>query len=274
MKFYTYGDKTRPAIMLIPGTCCHHSLFDEVVPLLSEKLYVIVVSFSGFDETEQVIYKDMDTETGMIEAYIMENHDGHLAACYGCSLGGSFAAYLVSRGKISIDHAIIGSSDMDEAEGISARFQAKLIASMMYKWIRKGGIPRWLQKINEKKIEKHPDEAEYRRKFMKSFFPPCLTGGIVKKESIYNQFYSDLVTDIGTGIQCPGTVIHVFYALKMGEKYEERYLKHFAAPDIRRKNMLHEELLFCHPKEWVDEVIDCMSQKPEDVCRVYQGRRG
>ena len=28
----------------------------------------------------------------------------------------------------------------------------------------------------------------------------------------------------------PGTEIHIFYALKMGEKYRARYLQHFARP--------------------------------------------
>ena len=30
----------------------------------------------------------------------------------------------------------------------------------------------------------------------------------------------------------PGTQIHIFYALKMGEKYRERYERHFAQPII------------------------------------------
>ncbi|MFQ9150300.1 MAG: hypothetical protein ACLR6B_00735 [Blautia sp.] len=35
------------------------------------------------------------------------------------------------------------------------------------------------------------------------------------------------------GIAVPGTTIHVFYALKMGEKYRERYHLYFKNPDIR-----------------------------------------
>ena len=64
MKFYTYGEENKPVILLIPGTCCHHSIFDEVVPLLTEKCFVIVASFSGFDETNPGIYKDMDEAHG------------------------------------------------------------------------------------------------------------------------------------------------------------------------------------------------------------------
>ncbi len=48
------------------------------------------------------------------------------------------------------------------------------------------------------------------------------------------------------GIDVPGTTIHVFYATKMGRKYEKRYCTYFKNPDIRRHNMQHEELFCCH----------------------------
>lgn len=76
-------------------------------------------------------------------------------------------------------------------------------------------------------------------------------------ESVRNQFYSDLTTPLGRSIAAPGTTIHVFYALKMGDKYEARYLEHFASPDIRRHDMNHEELLFAHPQQWCSEVLSC-----------------
>ncbi len=55
----------------------------------------------------------MTNETEKIETYIKEKYDGKIFAAYGCSLGGSFVSLLVSRKNIHIDHAIIGSSDMD-----------------------------------------------------------------------------------------------------------------------------------------------------------------
>ena len=81
---------------------------------------------------------------------------------------------------------------------------------------------------------------------------PCKGTGntrmaFVKKESIRNQFYSDLVTPIKNGISVPGTTVHIFYAAKMGKQYLERYKKHFKAPDIRRHDLQHEELLVCYP---------------------------
>lgn len=51
-----------------------------------------------------------------------------------------------------------------------------------------------------------------------------------------------------------GTQIHIFYALKMGEKYRERYERHFAQPIIHEQDMQHEELLACHPEQWAQLV--------------------
>jgi hypothetical protein len=79
----------------------------------------------------------------------------------------------------------------------------------------------------------------------------------VKKESIYNQFNSDLVTPLEDNIDVPGTTIHIFYATKMGEKYEKRYHQHFKNPDIRRHDSQHEELLVCQPENWAIEVRRC-----------------
>ena len=54
----------------------------------------------------------------------------------------------------------------------------------------------------------------------------------ITKTSIYNQFYSDLVTKVQHGIHVLGTIIHVFYATKMGAKYEKRYNTYFKNPNI------------------------------------------
>ena len=75
------------------------------------------------------------------------------------------------------------------------------------------------------------------------------------KKTIRNQFYSDLVTKVDHGIAVPGTTIHVFYALKMGEKYRERYHLYFENPDIREFDLQHEELFCCQPVRWAEEVV-------------------
>lgn len=83
----------------------------------------------------------------------------------------------------------------------------------------------------------------------------------VTVQSCKNQFYSDLVTPLPDKINVPGTEIHIFYALKMGEKYRERYERHFANPVIHEQDLQHEELLACYPERWVQLVKDIMEGK-------------
>ena len=81
-------------------------------------------------------------------------------------------------------------------------------------------------------------------------------GGLpfMKRESVYNQFYSDLITPLEESIAVPGNTVYCFYAPKMGEEYLHRYQKHFANPVIHSFDMEHEELLVLYPQQWAEKV--------------------
>ncbi|MCH5349052.1 MAG: alpha/beta hydrolase [Oscillospiraceae bacterium] len=255
MKIYIFGDKFAPVIMLFPGTCCHWKAnFGGIIPLLEKYFHVVCVSYDGFDETEDSIFPDMLTETERIESYITEHFSGKICAAYGCSLGGSFVGLLVQRRKVHIDHAIIGSSDLDQSGGIGAKIQATIISKMLYGMFQKGKSPGFMQKwLESKPIE----EREYYEKMLDMFGINSTRMSFVKKESIKNQFYSDLVTPIENDISVQDTVIHCFYAEKMGKKFLDRYKQHFNDPDIHSFNMQHEELLVCYPEKWAEEIKLC-----------------
>lgn len=260
MKLYEFGDKHNPVILLLPGTCCHWKAnFEKVIPFLAQDFRVVCVSYDGFDETEKSVFHgnvfpDMVTETEKIENYIKENCGGKIHAAYGCSLGGSFVGLLAQRKNIHISHAILGSSDLDQEDGFSAKFKAWLIGKILYGMFQKGRLPGFMKR----RLEKKPaDERLYYEKMLDMFGMNNTRMSFVERESIRNQFYSDLVTPIENGISVSGTTIHIFYAVKMGERYLERYHRHFKNPDIRRHDMQHEELLICYPEQWVEEVKKC-----------------
>jgi pimeloyl-ACP methyl ester carboxylesterase len=261
MKFYTFGNPQMPVLLLLPGTCCHWKRnFGGVIPLLEPDFHVICVSYDGFDETENTVFPDMLTETAKIEVYLREHFAGHIAAAYGCSLGGSFVGLLVQRNNIRIDHAILGSSDLDQSSPIPAKLKGQLVSKILHKMFQTGKLPGWMQKRLDKKTT---EERAYMEPMLKMFGIGSRDMAFVTKESIYNQFYSDLVTPLADGIDVSGTTIHIFYATKMGEEYEKRYRQHFKSPDIRRHDLQHEELLVCQPENWVAEVRRC--------CRMEKG---
>ena len=154
-------------------------------------------------------------------------------------------------GNMRVDHGIIGSSDMDEAGRLVAKIKSSMVVPFMYKMIHTGALPKFMQKKLNKTDEV---KKELYNGFLNMFGIGKGGNPWITKQSIYNQFYSDLVTKVQHGIDVPGTTIHVFYATKMGRKYEKRYWTYFKNPDIRRHNMQHEELFCCHSAEWVEEV--------------------
>ena len=256
MKFYEFGEENRVTIMLIPGTKCHwKNNFDQVIPLLQSEYHVICVSYDGFDETENTIYPDTITETEKIEAYVKEKFRGKLDVVYGCSLGGSFVGLLIARHNIHIAHGILGSSDLDQSSAFAAKLNQKLTNPIVYKYPHRGYMSSWMEKLMIRFMgERYTNAA------LKMMGIGGEDMSFVSKESCFNQDYYDVVTPIPDHISVRGTKVHIFYALKMGKKYEKRYLQHFDNPDIRRHDLEHEELLMCYPKKWVDEIKCCLRQ--------------
>ena len=250
MKVYAFGNAQNPALMLLPGTCCHwKGNFGTVIPLLEPYFHVLCVSYDGFDENEKTTFSTMLEETEKIEAYIQQNCGGRIRAAYGCSLGGSFVGLLAARQKIHMDYGILGSSDLDQASPLAAKLQTTLLVPLIYPVIRDGQFKmRFLQKRLEKRAA---EMSKYVNAFMQ------MLGGArpyITQESCKNQFYSDLITPLPDKIDVPGTEIHIFYALKMGEKYRARYQQHFAHPFLHEHDLQHEELLACYPERWAELV--------------------
>ena len=244
MKVYEFGKKSAPALLLLPGTCCHwKGNFGRVIPLLEKDFRVLCVSYDGFDETENTEFSTMLEETEKIEAYIKEHCSCHIHGAYGCSLGGSFVGLLAARQNIHMDYGILGSSDLDQASPLAASLQTDFLLPLIYPVVRDG---KFKAKFLQKRLYKCAKESgDYVKAFLKMFGE---ARPYVTMQSCKNQFSSALITPLPDKIHVPGTEIHIFYALKMGAKYRARYQQHFAHPVLHEQNLQHEELLACHPE--------------------------
>ncbi len=250
MKYFEYGKQNPITIMLLPGTFCRFGEnFSKVIPLLEDRFHVIGVDYDGFDG-EDTDFSDMMTVTRKIENYITEQFNGKINIVYGSSLGGSFVGLLVQREKVHFDHAILGSSDLDQSTVLSAKLKVALFGDILYKMLKSGKMSDRMMKRTKQKLGE--EGAQRYLEMINSIFASVRD---VSKESMMNEFYSDLITPLNENISVPGTKVHIFYALKMGEKYRQRYFKHFKDPDIREQDYRHEELLFSYPKEWFNELI-------------------
>lgn len=255
MKIHEFGDKSDPVILLLPGTMCYwKGNFGGVIDNLSKDFLVAAVSYTGFDETDTENYHSVTDEVKKIEQYIIEHYHGTILAAYGCSLGGSFVAHLAARHNVHMKYGIIGSSDMDQAGSFKAGLMATLMVKITYNFIHTGS---YKSRMMQKRYENQMANADpYNKAFVAITGRDKYDMSFITKESLKKQFKSDLVTQLPEQIDNGETVIHVFYAKKMGEKYLERYKKYFKNPIIHTQDMRHEELLGVYPEEWCALVKD------------------
>ena len=254
MTFNEFGIQNEKTLMLLPGTACTWQInFCRVKEELEKHYHLICVNYDGFDGDSSVSFPDMITVTEKIEKYIMENHNGRVDGAYGSSLGGSFVGLLIQRKNIHIDHGFIGSSDLDQGNPIVAKIATKIIGGTISGAAESPKKKDKLYRLLEKGIGM--DVNEETKEFLDMFAESMLS---LHPKTVSNEFYSDYVTPLEDNIDVSGTVIHVIYALKMGKKYEKRYMKHFANPDIIRFDMQHEAWMF--EKKWQKPVLDAIDK--------------
>ena len=254
MQFAEFGRPGSKTLLLLPGTACTWQLnFKNVVDELAEKYHVIAVNYDGFEGDPQVIFTDMLTVTAKIEDYILEKHDGRVDGAYGSSLGGSFVGLLIQRRRIHIDHGFIGSSDLDQGGKLTARLLTAIVGPML-----SGACTSEKKRTKLKaKLQKKGalGEEDGSLEFANAFIDSMKT---LHPKTVSRQFYSDYVTPLDDDIHVDGTKVHIVYALKMGEKYGERYRRHFRDPDIHAFDMKHEVWLY--DEAWRKPVMDMIGE--------------
>ena len=175
-------------------------------------------------------------------------------------LGGSFVGLLIQRKRIHIDHGFIGSSDLDQGGKLKAKLLTALVGPML------SGACKSEQKREKLKAKLHKkagpgDSAE------SLAFTEGLIDGMrhLNPKTVTRQFYSDYVTPLEDDNHADGTTVHVIYALQMGEKYGERYRRHFRNPDICEFDMKHEVWLYdeARQKPVLETVMRCMDGEKE-----------
>ena len=240
MQFTEFGKEDGKTLLLLPGTACTwQTNFKNVAGELAEKYHVIAVNYDGFEGDPALLFTDVPTVTEKIESYVLENHGGRVDGAYGSSLGGSFVGLLIRRKRIRIGHGFIGSSDLDQGGKLTARLLTMLVVPMLSGACRNEKRRAALKAKLRKKSAAGDGEGSLA--FANGFIDGMR---YLHPKTISREFYSDYVTPLEDGIHADGTKVHVVYALKMGEKYEKRYRRHFCDPDIHAFDMKHEAWLY------------------------------
>ncbi|MDO4649736.1 MAG: alpha/beta hydrolase [Eubacteriales bacterium] len=259
MDFQEFGTEHEKTLLLLPGTAIPWQInFKNVVDEWAKKYHLICVNYDGFEGDKTKIFTDVPTVTAKIEDYLLKNHGGRVDGAYGSSLGGSFAGLLVQRRRVHIDHAFIGSSDLDQGSPIAARLMTALVSPML-----SGACTSEAKRQKlKRKLAKRGAIGDNAGSMA---FADAFIDGMANlhPRTIARQFYSDYVTPLDEHIAVDGTTIHVIYALKMGKKYGARYRRHFENPDIHEFDMKHE--IWLYDEAWKPEVMavidTCMGEQ-------------
>lgn len=254
MEFAEFGNKGGKTLMLLPGTACKWQFnFKYVLDELAEKYHIIAVNYDGFEGDKTKTFTDMLTVTEKIETYVIQNHGGRLDGAYGSSLGGSFVGLLVQRKRIRINHAFIGSSELDQGGKIVARLLTMLVGPRLSGACKSEAKREKLKaKLQQRSAA---DDGDKSLEFANAFIDNMQ---FLHPKNILRQFYSDYITPLEDNIHVDGTAVHIIYAMQMGEKYYQRYLKHFCKPDIHPFDMKHEVWLY--DEKWHQPVLSCVCQ--------------
>ena len=257
MQFTEMGLDEGKTMVLLPGTACTwQANFARVIDALAERYHLICVNYDGFEGDPSVVFTSVPEVCEKIEDYLVERHGGRVDGAYGSSLGGSFAALLVQHGRVHVDHAFIGSSDLDQGSPVVARLLTWMITPYFNGAVRS-------EKRRQRLVDKlgralYPDMDEDTKGFLMQF---AASFERMSPKTIPREFYSDYVTPLADDIHADGTTIHVIHALKMDPKgkYERRYRQHFRDPDLMPFDMQHEEWLF--GSRWTGAVLAAIDER-------------
>ncbi|MDF2944452.1 MAG: multidrug transporter [Herbinix sp.] len=109
MKFYEYGDRQLPQIMLIHGGGNSSWMFEKQALQLQKDYCVILPVLDGHGEEKSITYSSTQEQANKIIHYIDEMCGGHLFAIGGASLGSQIAMEVLSRRTDFINKAILES---------------------------------------------------------------------------------------------------------------------------------------------------------------------
>lgn len=251
MQFYEFGEKRNPPLMLISGTACNwQGEFSSVIAVLTKNYNIICVNFDGHDDKDHNILRHINYQVQGIEKYIKEHYNSHLFGVYGSSLGGSVLAKLLERNNVQIDIAITGSTDFDQMSNPLATVSATLISMLFYYLIKSKHPIKIIRKFLENTY------GDY-KKVLKTMYKN------ISYKSLFNVYYTDLVTPVADNIFPKNTKIYCTYGTKENTKaLKERYFKHFPKAEmVALEGMHHEEFLIFHPDDWVDMINHLLKQK-------------
>ena len=242
MIFNTYGDKTKPNLLLIPGLGVSHEIFLPLIDILKDRFNILAVGVEGFLLGKESNYTSVDDQAWKIIKYVQENLGGHLDAAYGLSLGGKILSRVLERGEIVSDHAIMDAAPLLPLPRWSVdpiRYYQSFNVWSCYHWT---GFWRWV----------------FHSHYIDVMLAECKKVWPYGKGKAVRDGYKDIYTNKLESIH--GDDIHFWYGTKEAFVAKPQ-ARHLCAihPDTQVEvfpGMNHGQLLIDHPEEVARRIME------------------
>lgn len=252
MKFYEYGDKNSPHIMLIHGAGWSYWLYLREARLLQDKYHVILPVIDGHGEERNIPYISTEKIVDQLIEYIDNSCGGKLFAVSGVSLGGQITIELLSRRK-SIARKAIVESGLCIPQPFLLKYST-FVTKLLGKYIFSKAFNRQSLKLLPKRMHL---PAEIEELYMRDL--TC-----IKSETLNQVFKTYYQYRIKESLKDSETDAIYWYGSKemkcikqSGELFHS-YMKRCKI--IELKGYYHSEISAYHPEEWVEKAEEFFMQ--------------
>lgn len=245
MKFYTFGDKSLPSILLIHGAGWSYWLYLRQARLLQYKYHVILPVLDGHGEESSVVYESTEKIVDELIDYIDKNCGGKLFAVSGTSLGGQITVELLSRRKDIAQKAIVESGVCFPQPFIRkySLFVNKIFGKIMFS--------RTFNKIGLRMLPKHMQLTKEVEELYLRDLPA------IKLESlnqIFRTYFNYSIRDSLKDCQADTIFWYGSKEMKCIKESARLFKSHVNnCKIIELKGYRHAEISSYHPDEWVEK---------------------
>lgn len=242
MTFKTYGERSNPSLLLLPGLGVSYEIFLPLIGRLKDEFHILAAGIDGFQIGQASSFTSIDDQAYQSIEYVKENLDGHLDVAYGLSLGGKILSRIMERDEIVIDHAILDAAPLLPLPKWSVdplRYYQSLNVWTCYHWT---GFWRWV----------------FHSHYFDVLLDECMKVWPSGKGKAVRDGYRDVYTHKLESIH--GADIHYWYGTMeafVAKPQAEHLLK--LCPDAHvtvSPKMNHGQLLVDHPEEVARRVQD------------------
>ncbi len=244
MRFYEFGSKGNPVVILIHGMLTLWQMWEKQIEAFSGRCFVIVPALDAHVEEEPSEYISAEDEAEKICDYVLNHYGKDVFLLAGLSMGGVVANKIFESGKLGIKHLVL-----DGAPLVSA---PRIMESMM--------------KVNYISIIHGSQKREKKvlQSFVKYFMPEKFLPYFLKfadtmsDESISNIVKSACRCEIQKAPDT-NTKILFLHGTKANEMLAKKAAKRMKRiyPHVTVKvfgGYAHGELAIYHPDEWCEAI--------------------